>query len=225
MKKSSGYIFFVVFFAALTQFVNAGGVGATVKVGTLGIGADLTVGVNEAANLRFGVNALNLDIDIESDDEESSSSTAEEINLEFSLMTAAALVDWHLFHGHLRLTCGVMLNNNEFDLTAPGDSVELNGRDYTVTSLSGNVTFDSIAPYAGIGGGNAVGEDGRWSFAWDLGVMFQGDPDVTLSATASNPTQQALVDAAIAEEIKDIEDDTDAMSMYPVVMIGIGYRF
>jgi hypothetical protein len=225
MKKSSVYISLVVILVAMVQFVDAGGVGATVKVGTLGVGADLTVGVSEAANLRFGVNALSLDMDVDSDDEESSSSTAEEVNLELSLLTVAALVDWHPFKGHLRLTCGLMLNNNEVDLTASGSSVELNGTDYTVTSLSGNVAFDSIAPYAGIGGGNAVGEDGRWSFAWDLGVMIQGDPDVTLTATATNPALQAQLDAAIAEEIKDIEDDTDVMSLYPVLMIGVGYRF
>ncbi len=227
MRRMMMCVMVVVMLLVLAPMVMAGGVGLTAKIGTLGLGADLTVGMGDRANIRLGLNAFSFDMDVDDDEDTASGSgtSAEEINLELNLMTLAALVDWFPFGGSFRLTGGVMFNNNEVDLTAPNSSVELNNRDYSVTSLSGNVGFNSLAPYAGIGFGNAVDEDGHWTFAFDLGVMLQGDPDVTLTAVAADSSRQAQLDADIVKEIDDIDDDTEDISMYPVAMIGVGYRF
>jgi hypothetical protein len=82
-----------------------------------------------------------------------------------------------------------------------------------------------MAPYAGIGYGNACGADGRWHFSCDFGVMFQGEPKVSAQATASDARLQPYVDEALAREVADIQDDANAFKYYPVISFGVSFRF
>ena len=101
----------------------------------------------------------------------------------------------------------------------------INGNDYELSDLHGDVSFDDFAPYAGLGYGNAAGLDGRWHFAFDLGVMFQGKPKVSASATAADPGLQPYLDADLAAKVADIQDQADAYQFYPVLSIGVSFRF
>jgi hypothetical protein len=200
-----------------------------VKVGTLGIGVEGTVGLDEKFNLRVGGNFASVDLSdmIDDDDlDEDSVVSAEDIQLELDLETLAAMLDWHVWGGGFRLTAGGMLNNNEMTVSADTDEkVEIGDSSYSVDALAGSVSFTQVAPYFGIGYGDAIDEDGHFTFAFDLGVMLQGNPEVEITATASDPTLQAALNADIASEIEEIEDDTEGLSLYPVISIGLAYRF
>ena len=200
-----------------------------VKVGTLGMGVEGTVGLDKKFNLRVGGNFASIDLSslIEDDDlDEDSVVSAEDIQLELDLETLAAMLDWHVWGGGFRLTAGGMLNNNEMTVSADVDEkVEIGDTSYSVDSLAGSVSFTQVVPYFGIGYGNAVDEDGHFTFAFDLGVMLQGNPEVEITATASDPSLQAALNADIASEIDEIEDDTEGLSLYPVISIGLAYRF
>lgn len=197
---------------------SAGGVGLTAKLGTLGAGLEATVGAGDYLGFRFGVNGMSSGARVLKDEGT--------INTDMEWLSYGALVDIHPFGSGFRISGGGLVNKNKFkmkaDLTEP---VELNGTDYRLSALSGDVTFDELAPYAGIGYGNAVGADGRWHFSCDFGVMFQGKPKVQARATASDPALQAIVDHALAEEVADIQDDADAFQLYPVIAFGVSYRF
>jgi len=197
---------------------SAGGLGITAKIGTLGLGLEATVGANDYLGFRFGVNKMVAKPTVLTDEGS--------IDTDMEWMSYGALVDIHPFGGGFRLTGGGLINKNKFKMKANLDKpVGLNGTDYSLSALSGDVTFDEMAPYAGIGVGNAVGADGRWHFSFDLGVMFQGKPKVQATATASDPAIQAAVDDALAAEIADIQDDADKFQLYPVISIGLSYRF
>jgi hypothetical protein len=197
---------------------SAGGVGVTAKVGTLGAGLEATVGAGDYLGFRFGVNAMTLGPTVLTDEGS--------IDTDMEWLSYGVLVDLHPFGGDFRISGGGLINKNKFKMKANLDEpVGLNGTDYQLDALSGDVTFDELAPYVGIGTGNAVGADGRWHFAFDLGVMFQGTPKVQATATASDPAMQAVVDDALAAEIADIQDDADQFQLYPVISIGVSYRF
>lgn len=215
----------VVAIAALAgQMVFAEGVGITAKAGTLGLGADLTVGLGEKVNARAGINALSYEFDVGGGDDDSESS--EEIQSELDWQSIMAVLDWHPWGGGFRLSAGVVFNNNEVLLSADvNESIEIGDREYTVSDLTGKVTFDDVVGYVGIGCGNAVSENGHWHFAWDLGVMFQGVPEVTIEATASDPALQNMLNADIEQETGDWEDDLEAFDMFPVLSFGVSYKF
>ncbi len=197
---------------------SAGGVGLTVKAGTLGAGLEATVGVNDFLGFRFGVNMMSAGPSLDLDEGTFKS--------DMDWLSYGALVDLHVFGGGFRVTGGGLINKNKFklkaDLTQP---VTLDGYDYSLSECSGEVTFNELAPYLGIGYGNAVGADGRWHFACDFGVMFQGEPKVDATATASNPAIQPFVDHSLSKEVADIQDDASAFQFYPVISVGVSYGF
>lgn len=197
---------------------SAGGVGLTVKLGTLGGGLEATVGASDYLGFRFGFNMMSAGPSIERDEGT--------INTDLDWLSYGALVDLHVFGGGFRVTGGGLINKNKFKLSADlSESVTLDGEHYELSDLSGQVTFGELAPYVGIGYGNAVGADGRWHFACDFGVMFQGEPKVEASATASDSRLQPIVDEALRREVADIQDDANAFKYYPVISIGVSYRF
>jgi hypothetical protein len=199
---------------------EAGGLAISGKAGTLGLGGELTTGITSNVNARVGLNALDLDFEDELDDVE--------YDLGLNLSSFSALVDWHIFDSSFRISGGILAMNNELDLDArPTTPEELGGTLYTpaeIGTLSGSVDVDGLAPYVGIGWGNALDRDRRWGFYCDLGVAFTNSPDVALSANgslASDPTFQAN----LARERDDIEDDLEPLKFYPVVSLGLFYRF
>lgn len=200
-------------------------VGMTLKVGTQGVGADMTIGIHEKVNARVNLNSFSYGKTINADEDDDGSGGGT-ISPQLKLLTIGALLDWHPWAGGFRLSAGCYLNKNKLDLTADlSDTVEINDRDYTLSNLGGTVDFNSLAPYVGLGYGNAAGSNGHWHFSFDIGVMFQGAPQVDLRATVNDPTIQSQLDADIAEEEKTLEDDLGVFTIYPVISLGVSYRF
>ena len=202
----------------LSACIAQADVGVTAKIGTLGVGADATFPISENVNLRLNFNAASYDFIREED--------AGDVLTDFEWTTYGAMVDWHAFKGSFRFTLGVFQNDNQVDLT--GDltaPVDLGGVEYSLTALTGDITFNDIAPYVGIGFGNAIDAEGRWRFNCDFGLLFQGEPEVDAEAVSTFSFLQPVVDDALQEEVDEIEDDLSFFTIYPVVSIGVSYRF
>jgi len=190
------------------------------KAGTLGLGGDLTTDILPGLNLRGGIQWLNLNLDAEFEDIDYS--------VDVDLLNPLLLLDWYPFGGSFRLSGGVLFNQSDIDLRAtPSEPVQIGGTTYTpaeVGTLRGQSDFNPIAPYVGIGWGNAVGRSRRLGLAMDLGVAFIGSPGVNLSANgllASDPTFKAH----LAQEEEDIEDDLRDFKFYPVLSLTLYYCF
>jgi hypothetical protein len=191
------------------------------NIGTLGPGISATVGLSKQFNARFGYNHYSYD--------ESRTESEIDYNAELELDTLAAMLDWHPLGGGFRLSAGLMNNGNQITGTAKlNQNYQIGDTTYTpdqVGRLDADIGFDDIAPYFGIGWGNAISQDGRLSFAIEAGVLLQGEPDVQLSHSGGTltPAEQDELNRNLAEEERDIEDDFD--DYYPVLSIGLAYRF
>jgi hypothetical protein len=202
-------------------FADMGELALGVGPGTLGIGADVTVGILPQLNARIGVNAFNFDMKTTQDDID--------YDLDIRLLSFPVLLDWYPFRSSgFRLSAGLAINKNKADLDArPQADYEIGGSPYPaneVGNLSGKLKFDTLAPYVGLGWGNALGENSRWTFTCDLGVIFHGNGDISLKADgpiASDATFQA----ALEKERRDLEDEIDDYRYYPVMAIGLSYKF
>lgn len=200
-----------------------GGFGLTAKVGTLGYGIEGTTGLAENVNLRFGYNGLSSDLFRDYDYK--MNGTTATFSARASLETFSLLADWHAFGAAFRFSGGLMYDNNKFEGTAPlgyynigsGNTTYHVGLDTTVQSSR------NVAPYFGVGWGNGVSKGRHWILSADLGVLFQGTPDVTLTPTGSNA---ALVDPNdLAIEESNLEDELKIYRFYPVASIGATYHF
>jgi opacity protein-like surface antigen len=192
--------------------------GVSLKLNTLGVGADLTVNLGTYLNLRGGFNYGQFDTTVLMD----------EATVIGSLhwRTIPLLLDYHPTGGGFRISGGGMINDNRVALSAdPNEPLELQGTDYSVDRLEGSVRFNRFSPYLGIGFGNATG-DGRVHFACDFGVMMHGAPRVEARVEASLPPDlQAQLERDLQREVEEFEDDIAAWKFYPVVSLGFSVSF
>lgn len=210
----------------LASFACGADIAASAKLGTLGFGADVTMPFNEQLNWRAGLNFFTYKMSETEEPEEGDGGGSTDINAELGLFTVGAFADWHPWASRFRVTGGLVLNNNELKLTAkPGDTIDFNDREYAVNSVDGSVSFNSLCPYIGIGMGNPFAGEGRWFFTLDAGVMFHGAPKVDLSAVAANPAQQGALNADLADEKTDMQEDVNSFVVWPVLSAGVTYMF
>lgn len=199
--------------SAETEATGSGsGFGVGVHAGTLGYGFNATYGLADSLNIRGQYNTIGLDAD-END-------AGIDYNYDLDWNSYGLLLDWHPFSGGFRISAGYYINNNEITGTADG-VVDVNGTNYT-SSLRSDITFDSSAPYVGIGWGNAAEKGDRLSFMFEIGALLQGEPQVTLTETSAVPViPQSDLDAEAAEAQADISE----FDVYPVIALGLAYQF
>jgi len=190
------------------------------KIGTLGIGADASVYLDDWVNFRANIGFLDFTFKDTIDDID--------FDLDVDFQTAMFLLDFFPFDGgNFRISGGVALLDNSMTVEGtPYGSEEIGDTEYTaeqIGTINGDVEFDNVAPYVGIGYGNAVLPDASLTFVVDFGVIFQTyDIAITSSGTAANDPgfQEDLADLE-----QDIEDEVNRFKIYPVINFGIAYHF
>lgn len=213
----------VVLCAGLTIFMPATAAGFAIggRAATTGFGGDLTMRMTSWLNIRASANAFNYtytdtygDVSYDAD---------------LNLKSAGVLLDFHPFHGSFRLSAGTYANGNGIDFTGqPTQNVTIGGQNFTpaqVGTIAGTVIFQKYAPYLGIGWGNAVGARNQLGFNLELGVLFQGSPDVEMSSQGGTFSNDPTLISEIGKEEQAIEDDLSGMKYYPVVAMGVSWAF
>jgi hypothetical protein len=201
-------------------------VGITADLGTTGAGFHVVVPMESNLNGRFGANYFKHDFN--------KTSNMVDYAVQGKLQTFDVLFDWYLLDASpFHLTGGLVYNGNRANVTGKASQLgqfTLNGHTYTTADvgvLAGSVDYRKAAPYLGIGWGNALKGNSRLSFNADLGVFYQGNPNVKLGSwgcTTSKTVCDAVV-ADIAAERVSLKDDLDSFKLYPVLRASLNYRF
>ena len=192
------------------------------KLGTLGFGLDVSMPIKENLALRVNLNGGSY-----SDTQENDGNDFEGT---LDLMTFGALLDYYPYENNFRLTTGVYYNGNEFTGTATPSittTIELNDIEYTVNDIAyvnTEVTFNKFAPYIGLGWGNDAKSKG-WGVTFDLGLMYHGQAEASLSPEIKDLEKIEEINTAIENEEKSIEDELADYKIYPVVAFGVNYSF
>lgn len=191
--------------------------GITGKIATTGPGFDITRSIADPLTIRIGYNRLGVSSGYDFDDN---------LKLELQLESIPILIDWHVMDSSFRLTGGLFYNRNRFTLSARGnDLVEVDDSRFRVESYNIDVDFNDFTPYLGFGWGRANDPSQRLAFAFDFGIIFQGEPSVTGRAVALSSDQQANLNRAFDAELSSRASDYSDLKYYPVVSIGLSYRF
>jgi hypothetical protein len=198
---------------------RAEGTALSFKLGTPGLGLELTQRVADTVNARVGFNWFAFDYD----------GSRSDIDYGFRAepKSLVAMLDWHPGGGSFRVTAGGLRNWTSLEGTGkPVGSYTIGDTTYSAAEIGElrlRASVPDFAPYFGLGFGN--GADGGQVFAAvDLGVIYQGSPTTELTATgpiANTPGFQE----DLAAEIRDLDDDLRNYRFYPVLAFGIGIRF
>ena len=200
-------------------------VGVTASLGTTGAGLHVSVPVMQQLNARFGINGLGYSHD--------GSTSDVDYDFKLKMRTFDAVLDYFPMSGGFRLTGGVVYNGNKIDANGRPNATgtyTFNGRTYAASAvgkLDGQIDFRNLAPYLGIGWGNAIAREKGWGFSADLGVLFQGSPRTSLSNTGC--TAPALVCSQIAADVaaenRSLQDEANDFKAFPVLRVGVSYKF
>jgi hypothetical protein len=206
-----GRAFLVAVLGAAALSAQAAGLG--VRAGTTGLGVDFGWGIAPTLGGRIGLSGMNFNTDVETDDVR--------YDAKAKIANLNLLLDWSPL-GPFRITGGFIANNNKVDL----NGVPTSGGAFIPpgTTLTGTVTPDKdFAPYLGVGYGNV------WTkgvnFYFDLGVMFQGSPQVSLTCQPAGSPSCAAAQGQIAAEQQRVQDELNKFKYYPVLNFGITIGF
>lgn len=201
------------------------GVAVGAGVGTLGAGLSLSRAVEPGRlNVDLELNALSLS--------HGYSNGGVHYDGTLRLQSAGVVADYFPWRTAFHLSAGLFYDNNRLSLDARASNATLsvNGQSYSATALSslhGQVRFQALAPYLGVGWGDANAGAG-WHLRANAGVLYQGSPKVDLSGTTSYPqssSQYAALYANIDAQRQQIRDDLSRLRWYPVFSLGASYRF
>jgi len=192
--------------------------GIGIKAGTLGLGLEARWHALPIVDFRLGANSYDLNAD--------DSYSGIDYEGSFDLETVYLTVNFNFPLSPFRITAGVFSNGNELNMTsAAASNFNIGGNSYTGTevgTLTTNTSFDSTAPYLGIGLDFEL--FGKAGLNFDLGVLLQGDPTVTLESDgtiANDPLFQSF----LAAEQQDLTDDLSDFKAYPVISLAFVYNF
>lgn len=193
---------------------------ASVSAGTLGIGTEIGLRLTEYPfGVRLGFNTLDVGHKLKVDGNDYAASAA--------IQSFGTTLDYYPFGTGLRLSAGMRFGESEVRVRGRStSSVSIGGRSYAgedIGTVSGRASFNSVAPYVGIGYGTAF-FGGRVPVSLDVGATYIGSADVRLSASGpiANDPQ---VRADLARESASIRDKANDFQFFPVVMLSVGYRF
>jgi hypothetical protein len=200
----------------------------TLRAGTPGIGLDLDLGLSPMFDVRVGYSAFNINHSIDTSDVDYSG--------KLKLSMGTALLDWYPFEGVFHLTAGVAANNTKLDVVGQpsAGTYTINGNTYTssqIGSLTGQLKFgNSVAPYVGFGWGNPTGADGHVHLLLDIGAIYGGTPNVSLTAQCGSaaPSGSPVCDQAqtdVVTEQQKLRNKADFLQWYPVLNLGVAVRF
>lgn len=213
-------IFYLLLLGAVCESsaVAADNVRLGVKAGTLGLGVEGTWQALPWFDVRGGFNRFDYDDD--------GSESGINYNATLELQTLYATANFKVPASPLRFTVGLFSNDNQLKLISKDSGTyDIGGTVYTadeVGTLRGRTTFDSTSPYAGFG--FDFGLFDKVGMNLDIGVLWQGDPMVSLDADGMLANDPAFL-AALEDERMQLEGEVDKLKAYPVISLALNFGF
>ncbi len=212
------------------------GVAVGVNASTLGIGAQAAIGLTRKLNLRGGFDLFNYNRTF----------TRDGIHYDgtLDLRSGQVLLDWFPGGRVFHISPGVLLyNGNQLNANASVPA----GHTFTLGSTTfrsnpadpvtgkGKMDFNKAGPMILFGFGNPVPRTRHFSVNFDLGIAYHGTPAVSLALAGSacdvtgavcrNAATDPVVQSARQSEVYKLNKDAEPYKVYPVISIGVGYRF
>jgi hypothetical protein len=190
------------------------------KAGTLGFGAEVSWRPIEWLDLRAGGNFYDYD--------ETGAQAGVNYDATLALNTYYLTGNFRFPLSPFRLTVGAYSNHNEVRMVSKdmtsfylGDNA-LPYLPTEVGTLQSVTSFDSVSPYLGAGFDFDVLD--RLGLSLDFGVLWQGDPIVSLTADGLLGSDPGFL-ADLELERQQLENEVEDLKAYPVVSIGFNFNF
>lgn len=196
-----------------------------IKAGTLGFGLEGAWRPLPWLDVRAGANQFSYD--------DTGSQAGVNYDATLDLNTFYASANFRFPLSPFRMTVGAYSNGNEVQMISQDASAYMIGDDpipylpTEVGTLRSSTTFESVAPYLGAGFDFEIAD--RFGIALDFGVLWQGEPIVTLTSDGTLASDPGLAGdqfrAALETERQQLEKEVEDFKAYPVVSLGFNFNF
>jgi hypothetical protein len=220
------------------------------NISTLGPNLQITTNIASHLNLRATGNALNYSTTF--------STNGFDANAKLNMVSAGVSADIFPFRAGFRISPGVMVvNNNRISATAvaaSGTSFDFDNATYysastnaktgsTPLNVAASLGLNTTKPAFTVttGWGNTIPRKGHWSFPFELGVAFTGQPSINVALSGWACQDAALtqcgnvndttnstakdVQASLNTQIAKWKNDLDPLKTYPILSFGVAYSF
>ena len=193
------------------------------KAGTLGFGLEGSWRALPWLDVRAGANQFDYD--------DTGSQAGINYDATLGLETFYATANFRFPLSPFRMTVGAYSNGNEVELVSQDmPAYEIGGITYLpseVGTLRSSTTFESVAPYLGAGFDFEIAD--RFGIALDFGVLWQGEPIVTLTSDGTLATDPGPVGdqfrSALETERQELVNEVEDFKAYPVISLGFNFNF
>jgi hypothetical protein len=198
---------------------------AGVTAGTLGVGPEVGVRINDTIGVRANAALIRSDfVEVDAD--------GSDIDIDYKgpvrARSGGAMLDVYPFGGGFRLSAGVRRSGFKATMTAtPTTNVTIGSRTVTpvqVGKLSADYRVRDWAPAATIGFAGAIAS--RLIAGIEAGLLFHGAPQIRrLRSEGGTLSGDPGFAADLERERMFIENDIDDYKFYPVVQASLAFRF
>jgi len=212
---------------------------STVAVGlrfsTLGPGLEVATPLSQHLNLRSIINVADYGYKF--------TSNGGNYNAEIHFHSAQMSVDWFPFHGRFHISPGIMAFNNKIAAqlkVASNQTFDI--EDYEISTgaggwLQGSATGTysrRIAPVLMAGFGNILPRNGgHFSAPFEIGVAYPGPAQLSAYLYGASCTTDGCQDLSTDPQIQSLlqqkentlNNELKAIQVYPIVSMGLAYRF
>jgi hypothetical protein len=205
-------------FGAVSSHAFAEDQSVGARIGMLGIGVEYSYRLSDRIAIRGGLNGASFGFD------DTESGIAYDFNLDFDSLSVG--VDLHPLKGPFRVSVGALRNSSAIAASStPIQPIDIGGTVYQpadVGSLLGSIAFDGTAPFLSVGWDFRF--DKKLGMTFELGVVDQGGPVVTLEATGPIASDVQFMQDVATERL-ELEDAFADLDLYPFAMLGMAFRF
>lgn len=206
-----------------------------VKADSLGLGGELATPLGHSFNLRAGVSLANVGYAFDID--------GVNYNTGSHLKSGTATIDWFPRAGGFHISPGVLYLETSVGGSANvpaghyfslGDTSFANSIDDPVSGIASFRYDRKVFPMLLVGFGNLLPRSGRHlSIPFELGAAYTGQAAINVSLSGTTCTTEGCFDAAtdprtqtaLRQELSDINKDLKPYPFYPIISLGVGYRF
>jgi len=194
------------------------------KFGTIGAGVDFSYLANKKLSIRLSTNAYSQFRSLRIEDKD--------FKTYGLLLNNALLADLHPWENSFYFSWGAFFSKSKLNLIhkPKTGTVKIGSHKYPSMQI-GKVTTDifldhKINPYIGFGY-NSMNKKDKWGFIFDIGVIYIGTPKAEIKAYASEGFKalQPILNKEAKIEEKDLNKKIKKYKIFPVLSVGIGYRF
>jgi hypothetical protein len=193
--------------------LTAQGLAIAGRIGTLGLGGEVALGLSHVLVLRGGFGVFPYEYDDTFEDQDYT------VTLPSSIWSAG--IDIYLGGGPIRVMGGIIGRTGDVELYSEfTEPTEIGGTLYDVPgTLSGVLKQDAVTPFAGIGFGKHT--EGGFGFFLDIGAALSRQGAVELTAGGPVASVPGIQESLQEEADRVAEDAGGLLKVWPIVSAGI----